>query len=67
MTSSVPGEHLDLAPPMAAKTEESTPTLYKERPRGGGVVEIARDIWRSPCPTPLLKKADLKHVAQENV
>ena len=67
VTSSVPTERPDLAPPMAVKGEGNIPCRQRESPSDDRVVEVGRDIWRSPCPTPLLKQAHLEHVAQDNM
>ncbi|KAK4832392.1 hypothetical protein QYF61_022247 [Mycteria americana] len=67
VTSSVPAECPDLAPPMAVKGEGYTPYRQKESSRDDRVVEVGRDIWRSPCPTPLLKQTHIEHIAQDNI
>lgn len=67
MTSSVPTEHPNSAPPMAVKGEEYALCHQRESPRDDRVVEVGKDIWRSPCPTALLRQTHLEHIAQDNM
>jgi len=52
---------------MAVKGEGYAPCHQRESPTDGRVVEVGNDIWRSPCPTPLLKETHLEHVAQNSM